>query len=163
MTLTVREATAADRPAVVAFMAALNRYENRFESDRDESLEAADSHIAHLEDLIETQGGFTLVAELDGVPVGFLLGLILEAEGTFIVPDERRYGDISDLFVDSNARGKGVARAMLTEAEAQFRSRGIERLRVTALTANDPATATYRADGFTPLYTTFRKELGKAD
>jgi len=162
MTLSIRETKGADRPRLVAFMAALNAYENSIETDRDESQEAADTHLAYLESLVETQGGFILIAELNGNPVGFLLGLICETEGTFIVPDKRRYGEISDLFVDPNARGKGVARAMLAEAEAWFRGRGVERLRVTALTANDPAVETYRAAGYAPLYTTFNKTIGEA-
>ncbi len=161
--VSVRHATAADRPALVALMAGLNAFEHGLRPDRDTSWEAAEAHLDYLLGLVERFGGFTLIAELDDTPVGFLLALIEEEEGAYVVPEHRRHGIISDMFVDEAARGKGVAKAMLRETDHRFRTVGIDRIQVTALTANEAADASYRAAGYKPLYTNFEKMLSTSD
>ena len=163
MTITVRDATEGDRPALVSLMAGLNAFEYTLRPDRDVSVEAAQAHVEFLLRLVEKFGGFTLIAELDGGPVGFILALIEEEEGAYVVPEHRRYGYISDMFVDEAARGKGVAKALLEEVERRFLAVSIDRVQVTAIKSNGGADATYRAAGYEPLYTTFEKTLSTSD
>ncbi|OLT54638.1 hypothetical protein BJF88_07965 [Cellulosimicrobium sp. CUA-896] len=63
-------------------------------------------------------GADTLVAELDGIVVGF--------------SDLRPDGLVDMLFVDPRAGGRGVARALLTAVQADARARGIVELRTLA-------------------------------
>ena len=163
VTVTVRDAGPADRAALNRFMTELNRFEHRIRPDRDTGAPAGAAHLDFLLGLIESDGGFTLLAETDGTPVGFLLGLRGAEEGTYVVPDERRFGDISDIFVAEEARGQGVGKALMLAAEGRFRAMGLTRVRITALTANKDAVAAYTATGFTPLYTVLEKPIEASD
>ena len=155
----VRDATPADRSVLVGFMAALNAVEHQWESDRALEPAAADEHIAYLEGLVRDQAGFMLLAEENQQPAGFLVGIEEWEDGTYIVPEARRYGKITDLFVDDRSRGRGIARALLAEAERRFRANGLPAVQVTALAANEAARAAYRATGYRPLDVTYAKSL----
>lgn len=159
MTVTVREARQDDRETVVAFTQALNLHEHRLRPDRDTTLEGAEAHLASLEDEIQAADGFVLVAELDGVIVGFLIGISEVEQGHFVVPEERPYGHITDIYVAEDARGNGVSRAMMDAALERFRRMGLKRALVTGLADNPSAGATYPALGFDLLYNTYEKRL----
>ncbi|MGG5817985.1 GNAT family N-acetyltransferase [Falsiroseomonas sp. HW251] len=79
-----------------------------------------------------------LVAESDGAPVGFAI--------LFDLPEivfARRCGMLDDLFVLPQARGQGVARALIAEACALGRARGWSHLRWIVPEADAGAVALY--------------------
>ena len=149
----------ADRQELVRFMASLNETESAYQPDRALGLEAADSHLAYLEGLVETQEGFITVAEGEDGLLGFLVAMVEAEEGTYIVPEARCFGYVSDLFVAPSARGKGVARALMADAEACFREKGLTNVRVFALADNKAAVATYEALGYAPMDVLLKKDL----
>ncbi len=157
--VSIREAREADRPVLNAFMQGLNVFEHTLRPDRDTGPAAAESHMTYLLDCVSDQGGFALIADIDGRPAGFLLALIEQAAGTYLIPEQRQYGVITDLFVAEDARRKGVAQALIREAEDRFRATGIDRVMVTALSDNRDAVETYGALGYGPSETTFVKPL----
>ena len=149
--IAIRDAVPEDRPQLVRFMAALNAFERTLEPNRALGEAAADRHMAYLQDLVARQEGFVLIALGPEGPLGFLLAIVGEAAGGFVVPEARRYGYVTDLFVSESARGRGVARALLAEAESRFRTRGLPSMRLSVLAANEAARAAYRQLGFRPL------------
>ena len=149
--VTLRDATPGDRPQLVRFMAALNAFERTLEPNRALGEAAAERHMAYLEDLVARQEGFILIAVGPSGPLGFLIAIVGEAPGSFVIPEARRYGYVTDLFVLESARGQGLARALLAEAEGRFRARGLPSLRLSVLAANETAYAAYRRLGFRPM------------
>lgn len=69
---------------------------------------------------------------------------------------------ISDLVVVPEARGRGVARGLVAAVEGHARRVGAGRIKVSALTGNAVADATYRALGFAPMLLTYEREVPSA-
>ena len=157
--VTVRQSRPDERPAIVEFMADLNRAERLYRSDRDTSFEASDRHLAYLEGLILESGGFITVADSGGQLVGFLVGIIDEEEGFYILPQERTFGHVTDIFVAKEARRSGLGRTLLVDAEARFLKLGVTIVRVIGLAANKTALSTYEGCGYRTLEITFEKVL----
>lgn len=119
-----------------------------FEEDPDDGKTSSDYALAG--------GGRLLLAEIDGVPVGYALGFPPS-------PGESRPAlVVSELFVTASARGLGVGRILLREAIGVL-SRGPDRAEVAILEAHArqgaPAERLYASEGFEPLSVTMIKEL----
>ncbi|MBX3489046.1 MAG: GNAT family N-acetyltransferase [Parvibaculum sp.] len=156
MSVVVRVARDADRPALVRLMGALNEFEAAIEDNRADA-SAAESHLDWVSGEIAAQGGVTLVAEEGGSVVGFLSFAFEEDPGTFVRPEHRRHALIWDISVDEGARGKGVGRALLEAAEAHTRSAGIGEIRLYVLESNARARRIYDAAG----YRTYERLMAK--
>ena len=154
-----RPARPGERPVLVRFMASLNEVESAYQPDRALGEAAADSHLAYLEGLVESQEGFITVAESDDGLVGFLVAMVEAEDGTYIVPEARCFGYVSDIFVAPPARGRGVARALMADAEARFRAMGLNTIRVCALVDNKVAVGAYEALGYAPMDVLMKKDL----
>jgi len=160
VSVTVREALPADRPALVGFMAALQEHERALEPNRVPGPGMADRHLAALESwAAEHPGGSVLVAELDGRLAGFIVTGVDEELGDYVLPHNRLVGRLSDLWVEPGARGKGVARALIAAAEERLRAAGIRRAEVTAVQGNGEAQRLYAALGYGPYEVTLAKGL----
>lgn len=147
-----------DRPALVAFMARLQDHERTIEPNRAPGDEIADRHLAVLE-AWAGEGGGILVAEEAGVARGFAVWGLVEEDGFHVAPANRRYGAISDLWVEPGARGAGIGAALIETVEQRLRTVGIGRIELTALAANGDAIRLYRRLGYGPYELTLAKAL----
>jgi GNAT superfamily N-acetyltransferase len=86
------------------------------------------------------QGGF-LVARLDGAPVG--CGAVRRLDGDA--------AEIKRMYTAPEARGRGVARALLAELEAVARGLGVARLLLETGTRQAEAIGLYEGAGFTRI------------
>ncbi len=68
---------------------------------------------------------------------------------------------INELVVDGRERGKGVGRALLEEAIAEARARGMDEIEVSTFFGNDTAIRLYRSAGFTEEYLMLGMELDR--
>ncbi|WP_309650188.1 GNAT family N-acetyltransferase [Nocardioides sp.] len=82
-------------------------------------------------------GSLNLGAYLDGRQVGYAR----------VVTDHATFAWLCDVYVDPDARGAGVGRALLTAVSAELTSAGVRR----AMLATADAHALYREFGFEPL------------
>lgn len=103
----------------------------------DELFPAEDNHYLAPEDLAQDHIRFFAAHDDAGV----LLGTIALA-----LHDD--WAEIKALYVDAQARGKGVARALLTHAETQGRKAGVTWLRLETGETLSAAVKLYRATGF---------------
>lgn len=82
----------------------------------------AEPATAALEEILGDEDSLLLVGEIDGYPLGFLWArvepLLPQAEGEDV-------GVIRLIFTDPEARGVGVGDAMITQALAELRGRGL--------------------------------------
>ena len=145
----IRNATPQDRPALVRFMSELQEAERALEPNRAPGPEVADSHLAALEDWTARHpGGSVLVAEAKGALIGFLVAGVTTDTGTYLPPETRTHGWISDLWVEPNARGRGVGRALVAAAEDRFRAAGLTRVELAAVVGNIEAIRLYEHLGY---------------
>lgn len=156
----IREATPADRPTLVGFMSALQEAERALEPNRAPGPDIADSHLASLERWVAKKpGGGVLVAELDGALAGFLVAAVIVDTGTYLPPETRTFGWISDLWVEPQARGNGIGRALIAAAEARLRAAGIGRVELAAVVGNADALALYERLGYRRYEVSLSKTL----
>jgi len=87
-----------------------------------------------------------LIALEDDYVIGFVTFEIGQAD----YPDTniKTFGEILELYVLEEYRGKGVGRALLDEAEKEFNSKGIEWVKLQCSTYNKSALAFYEKIGF---------------
>ncbi|MGF1501739.1 MAG: GNAT family N-acetyltransferase [Paracoccaceae bacterium] len=157
----IRPAGPEDRAALIRFMARLQDFEREIEPNRRPGDAMAEAHMAALLAWVAAAGGGCLVAEeLDGAgAVGFVLFGVETEIGDYVLPENRRVGRISDLWVEPGARGQGVARRLLQAAEEALAALGICRVEVSALPDNRRARAFYEAAGFSPALLTLAKRI----
>jgi GNAT superfamily N-acetyltransferase len=157
MDYVVRPAIDADRFAIIALILELNRFEATIEANRDVNLEAA---VAGYEATLSTapQNRALFVAEQEGLLVGYISVAINRAP-YYVKKDEPHHVQIIDLVVTKRARGRGIGRALIAQAEAFARQQGIPTVIINALAANKDADELYDALGFEPYMIERRKRL----
>ena len=108
-----------------------------------------------LEEYDETEKDRVLV----GVEEGHILGLIVL---NIAVPfhEDGKWGRISALVVADRARGRGVGRALLEEADAFFLSRGCRHVEVTSGARRHDAHRFYMSNGYQDTPKRFVKAYG---
>ena len=140
MSLVIRPASPGDVLQILGFIRELAAYEKL-----EHQVVATEALIA--EHLFGPQpAAEVVIAELDTVPVGFALffrnfSTFLGRPGLFL----------EDLYVQPQARGRGVGRALLVHLAGLAVSRGAGRLDWNVLDWNEPAIAFYRKLGATVL------------
>jgi len=159
----VRELTEADVEAYWAVrLRALRDEPEAFGSSYEESKDRPLAEVtARLRSILEA-GNFLLGAwESDGQPEERLVGIVAfeRAPGR----KNRHIGDIFQMYVASEARGKGYGRALMEALIARARALdGLEQLILAVVTSNTAAIALYRALGF-EVYGVQRKALKLGD
>lgn len=156
MSVIIRPADAEDRGTLINFIRQLQDAECEVHPSR---LPGAAIAEAYYEKLI-AQGGVILIACSAGNPIGFVAGWLEEDDDTLQKMEWRRHGLISDLFVVTAHRGKGVAQQLLQAMSDGLHERGAKRLRICAVAPNKAAIAAYLRFGFEPFEVLFDKALG---
>lgn len=96
-----------------------------------------------VERLSAVPGAVSVLAFVDGQPAG-----LLNAFAGFSTFAARPLLNIHDLAVAPDFRGQGIARALMTEAEAIARERGCTKLTLEVLEGNAVAQSLYSALGY---------------
>ncbi|WP_170317807.1 GNAT family N-acetyltransferase [Paroceanicella profunda] len=157
----VRPARPEDRPVLERFMAALQAHELACSpgSGLETPARMAAPHLRWLEGWVAESGGVILVAESGDTLLGFAVCGI-STEGGYHLPERlRRHGEVSDLYVEDPARGRGVGRALLDAAAEAFRSRGLARMTITAMRGNPETVKVYRGLFGAETFLTFETRL----
>lgn len=136
MATTIRSAVPDDAALIVRFISALAAYEKL-------SHEAKATEADIVRDLFGPEPKvFCEVAELDGTPVGFALWFYTYS--TF----QGRHGIwLEDLFVDPEARGFGIGKALLVELARRCVREKLGRFEWWVLDWNEPSIAFYKSQG----------------
>jgi GNAT superfamily N-acetyltransferase len=147
MPITIRTATVADTPQILAFIRALAEYEK-----------LSDACVATETTLSETLFGDrryaeVLIADYNGKPAGF--ALFFHNYSTFLAKPGIY---LEDLFVDPDLRGKGVGKALLARLAKLAVERNCGRLEWSVLDWNEPSIGFYKSLGAVPMdeWTIFR-------
>jgi GNAT superfamily N-acetyltransferase len=122
-----------------------------------EGTAVVDDYVAYLEREVAVRDGAVLVAEVAGDVAGFIC--VVSATRGDSPDDPAVYAWVHDLFVRPAHRRRGVARALMSEAESLVRSRGATELRLGVIDRNLDARALYEALGFRDYVRVLTKPL----
>ena len=88
------------------------------------------------------------IAELEGKPVGYVLGRILQ-ENEISDNGTGRIGLLDELFVNATSRGLGLGQKLLAEIIRWMKTKNINRIKLHAYSWNNNAKRLYERNGFT--------------
>jgi GNAT superfamily N-acetyltransferase len=104
--------------------------------------------------------GTILVAEVDGLVIGYIT-VLARVSSDEIGAGDFEFGLVTDVVVLQEYRGKGYGKQLLEAAELYARANGVKWLRIGALAANQSASAMYSSLGYSGLYVELEKDLTK--
>lgn len=140
--LRIRSAAPADVPLVLGFIRALARFEKlEHEVESGGAEERLRAHLFGPHPACEV-----LIAEAGGAPVGFALFF-----GVYSTFKTEVCIHLEDLFVEPEARGRGIGEGLLRAVAAVARDRGCARVQWNVLDWNAGAIAFYERLGATVL------------
>ena len=102
--------------------------------------------------------GKVLVAEADDTVAGYVL-VLARVQGDGVEDGDIEYGLVADLIVKNAYQGNGIGKTLLLAAETYAKERGVQWLRIGALSRNDVALRIYESSGFSPIYVEMEKGL----
>ncbi|MGB5266837.1 MAG: GNAT family N-acetyltransferase [Polyangiales bacterium] len=156
----VREADDSDRQALMSFHRSL------YQGHRDEVVADEDRPLIEyldydrilsddLEALLKDPNSHVLVAESQGMAVGYITGR-MTVEPRRVLP---RRGVVEDWYVAPDWRGTGVGASLLRELEARFAAAGCEVIESATWSANEGARRAHDALGFREIRVMYRKRI----
>jgi ribosomal protein S18 acetylase RimI-like enzyme len=160
---TIRAAKLEDRPVLVTLMELLQDAERELHLSRVLGSEISGAHLMYVEELVREQNGQIYVAESEEGILGFIVCFVekLDEGDMHVVESEREYGYISDLYVVSTMRKRGVAAALMQASERHFLNLDLKVVRVGLLCSNEPAAKFYRKAGYQPYEILYEKRLNE--
>lgn len=169
---TIRPATKADRAGLEALFVELQDVERAMERNRLPGRDCAEAHIGALIAWTRGADGGFLIAESEAQTperqrgrettarlLGFICYGVEEEMGRFVLPENQRFGLISDIVVTQTARGRGIGAALMAAAEDELRAFGVRRVEVCTLAQNRAARDVYARLGFRESHITFARDL----
>jgi len=147
-----------DTATARGFLMALQRYEHAFEPNRRTDQAVAEEYLAVLRERAEKDNGIFIAENRACTPLGWAV-IYPDSSEVYVIEEERNLGRLTELFVEAEARGQGVGRALIGACEDWARACGFKHIIIGALAENDLALDVYQASGFTPYAMLLRKYL----
>jgi len=159
-TIQVREADESDRDVLMRFHRAL------YQGHRDEVVSKEDLPLIEYRDyerilrddlhaLMRDQNSHVLVAESQGVAVGYITGRVAVESKRVL----SRRGVVEDWYVAPESRGSGVGALLLREIEERFAAVGCEVIESATWSGNEGARRVHDALGFREIRVMYRKRI----
>jgi ribosomal protein S18 acetylase RimI-like enzyme len=162
MEFIIRPYAPADHDWVLQSEVALQEHERALHDTRLPGLPYTRNYLAMLWDVLaENQGAMLIAENTDGERVGLVAGHIVDQPWPMETRDSTRYGYVSDIFIKPEARGSGLAKALLDSIAAHLHRADptLSRLRINVLAVNRIACRAYEKAGFTPYEITYERLL----
>ena len=152
----IRPATPADLPTLGILAAQLVRQHHGFDPLRFFLVEPLEEGYASwLGKELKKQGTVILVAEQDGVVVGYTYGSMVERDWNALLD---ACGAIHDVFIDAQARRGGVATQLVKATLARFVELGAPRVVLSTATKNVAAQRFFERLGFRSTMIEYTRE-----
>lgn len=156
----IRDARPEDRPVMEAFMAALQDYERALGADLPPGAEMAAPHLDVLLGSVAAHpAGCVLIAWEGERALGMVIAFADIDQSHYLHERDRQQGHISDLWVEEDARDRGIGAALIAAAEERMRAAGLQAMSVSALTENAGAHRLYRRIGYRETHRLFFRRL----
>jgi len=159
-TFEVREADDSDRQVLMSF------HQSLYQAHRDEVVAGQDRPLIEYRDyervlrddlqaLLDDPSSHVLVAESQGVAVGYITGRV-RVEPRRVLPHR---GVVEDWYVVPESRGTGLGASLLRELEGRFAAAGCEVIESATWSANEGARRAHDALGFREIRVMYRKRI----
>lgn len=148
--MTIRDAGEADLAALDGMLARLAQWERQWDPNLDTDRSTAGNYAP----LLGREDCKLLVAEEEGVPVGYLFGLVYHQPG-----HRRPIAILDALYVSPEYRGRGCAKALIEAFTGFAREMGAGYVELKVLAGNHRAAGLYEHMGFRDLSRQMRLEL----
>lgn len=166
MTFTIRPYRESDQDWVLLCEVALQQHElaihdPRLPQTRVAPLPHTHDYLKLLWETLADNQGAMFIGEIDGQRAGLVAGHVALAPWPMETSDSCRYGYVSDIFIVPEARGSGLAQALIDALAEHLRKVAPEltRLRINVLAANAIARAAYEKAGFVPYEVMYERKL----
>lgn len=153
--LTIKHASANDLGSLQDLNMELGAYNASVDKFAKSDWSKTQEGITHFRKSIEDDDRAALLAELDGIPVGFITAKMIT--GTEARPG--RTASLEIMVVKDGKRGEGIGAKLVEEFFNWAKSQKAERAVVNAYAANERAQHFYKKFGFKPLDINFEKVL----
>lgn len=156
--VTIRPYRESDNAALRQCVIEIQEYERKLDERMSPGEEIADRYLSDMLEHANISSARIFIAELSGAVVGYVA---VDAKVTNNEPDEYdyEYAYISDVIVLEAARGKGIGKALLAEAEKFAKDNAARWLRIGVLGVNQNAHRLYQSLGFEPREIVLEKSL----
>ncbi|MBI3946986.1 MAG: GNAT family N-acetyltransferase [Armatimonadetes bacterium] len=154
--LHIRPATMRDYPAICRIAAQADRAHAELLPDVFQAHAGPARTREWVAAYVDPPDADTLLAEVDGVVVGFL-SVKAAAHPDYPIFRPHTFALVENLAVDEAWRRRGIGRSLVAEARRWTEMRGLEGIQLTVWVTNTAALAFYERLGFRPL--TWRMEL----
>jgi ribosomal protein S18 acetylase RimI-like enzyme len=155
----IREYVESDTPSLIALIRELQASEVALYDRMKSVADMGQWYIDLLKKQCAEDEGVILVAEENGVALGYAVVLTRSVEDGTADEIAYDYAHVVDLVVAKEARRRGIGRMLLDDCERRAREAGRDDLRITVLARNEGAHALYRDFGFDDLLIDMRKVL----
>lgn len=156
--IVVRDAAAADVPAILPMVRAICSMHEKLDPARYAMLpNVVSMYESWLPQRIADRHSVVLVGEVDARVVAFLVASV---ETSIPIYRLDRFGFIHDVWVEPEARGRGIAKAIAVRAVEKFRAMGVKQIRLETAADNPGARALFASCGFRVATLDMLLELG---
>lgn len=107
--------------------------------------------LEYIQNLIEDENKYLVIAEVDDQLIGFAECAVLESS-TFPVVRKRKWVELNSLVVSKNYQGKGIGKKLLNEVTKWSKEKEINRMELKVFSFNTSADEFYKKAGFKDLY-----------
>lgn len=153
----IREPREDDIEAIQEMAANMSESENeRFDRTIDPDWPLGEEAAEWFRDRIESSDGFARVAVLDGRPIGYIVGAVIDPEG-FRSIDE--LAEAESMYVRPDHRGKGIGTAFMEEFHEWAQDQRVDRTRVEVTAQNEAAIRFYQDNGFEDYAVTLERDV----
>lgn len=152
MKVKIRQADTRDQDIFIDFSVKLSQF-NRSNHNDENKMDNYDAVVEAIRKKAKAtcsnvnEDTLILIAESDGIPVGYALARIFEEDAT-ADNGTGRVGLIDEIFVEDSARGLGLGRRLLEETIIWLKDRKINRIKLHAYSWNAGARKLYERYGF---------------
>lgn len=154
--MTIRLATQDDVPTIQRLNHDLFLSDNEWNHDLNLGWPFSIEGEKYFREAVDSERYLSVVAEVDGVIVGYLNGFIKMPSTAYL----GKRAEIDNMCVDKSTRSMGVGSALVGEFKEWAKSRGAERYIVEAFSGNERALQFYAKNGFEPYATVISEVVG---
>lgn len=145
-----------DKPVILDFIIALQRFESFLEPNHLIDHAKAEEYFAYL--LERTERGAIFMADEAERTVGWAV-VYEEQSEAFIRADERRFAYLAELYISEEGRGAGSGQKLIRACEDWAMENGYATMRIDLLTRNEGAFRAYAKAGYVPYCQEVKKRL----
>jgi ribosomal protein S18 acetylase RimI-like enzyme len=154
----IRDYLEDDEAALIGLIRQLQAHEGKFYDRMLPPEEIAGWYVDALRSDCQQHAGHIRMACIEATVVGYC-AILTRVESEDADEKPYRYAYVSELAVAEKARGKGIGKLLLADAERLARAAGAQWLRVSVLTRNTTAHEVYKSHGFADRLVNMEKPL----